>query len=1041
VNTYLSLPLIQTIFCLALTAIVLKGHFRSFVHRLFSVFILWLAVWGIVIFGMRASPDTAHAYVWDKLLIPLAPLIPVTFYHFSVCYTGAIIKRWVLPSVYGICLLFIPLATTDLVISGMRMAPFGYAPIFGPAASVWVFFTYGMFVMALLNFIRAYKISAYAEQRNRAAYIIMGIGVFFIGATFDILPALGLPLYPSLIICNIVFCLTTTVAILRHSLLDIRIVFRKSATYVLTSALLAAPFVGIFLLATRVLTGVSFSWWVYILLLVVLALILPQLWQAIQRRVDRWFYRDRYNYLKALETFSWETQSITDSVKLCSSLVNLIAGALRTSYVYLLQPLGPGDNFVMSYSAGVNNNTPSIILGSESVLVKWLRRSDKILPYQDLAFVPQLQHILPKEREKLEEIGVQLIVPLRTQRGQLSGLLILGHKLSDQPYCIEDMQLINAIRSQMAIHLENVRLYTDAVRARENLETWLNSMSDCVMIVNTDFSIQFVNKAGVERFGAGAGEKCWSALGKDTMCPECSIPHYLRGSTDGLRYGRNIQDREYDIAVAPLLNADGSLSVVEVLRDVTEGKRAQEEIVRLMKTIETAREAINVTSADGTLIYTNPAMDELFGYERGELIGKYPSIFNAGPTPEAVTKKIMAAVEKEGYREGEIRSVRKDGTEFISYARISALVDKDGKITNFLSTQHDITERKRAEMALRESEEFNSSLLTNSPNPILVLNADTSIKYVNPALEKLTGFSSLELIGRKPLYPWWIEETSEELSSRLKKSMRWGARKYEQLFKKKNGERFWVEVSFKTVKVNGESKYHLSNWVDLTEQKRLRENMEFYISEITRVQEEERKRIAREIHDEWVQSLAALALESDSIATQKKNLPKDIIQRLEGLRDATKNILDGLRRFSHELRPGVIDQGGLVSVLEILTEEMNKERVDTSLEIVGSERRLKPEIELVLFRIAQEALRNVRRHSGATKAAIRLRFTRAKVRLTLSDNGSGFKPPERLGDFAAKSKLGLIGMQERARLLNGKFLVKSHIGKGTTVIVEADATD
>ena len=561
-------------------------------------------------------------------------------------------------------------------------------------------------------------------------------------------------------------------------------------------------------------------------------------------------------------------------------------------------------------------------------------------------------------------------------------------------------------------------------------------MTDCVMIVNTHWGIQFVNMAGVEKFGARVGEKCWCALGKDAVCSGCPIPHYLGGSTDGLHYSSNIRHREYDIAVAPLLDAGGSLSVIEVLRDVTESKRAQEEIVRLLRTIENAREAINMTSSDGQIIYTNCAMDELFGYEKGGLIGKYPSVLNAVPTPEAVTKEIMAGIEKKGYWEGEIHNKRKDGTEFLSYARISSLVDEHGKILNFLSTQHDITERKRIESALRESEEFNVGLLTNSPNPILVFDPSASIRYVNPALEKLTGFSSAELVGRKPPFPWWIEETRKESSRELEKAMHRGARKYDQLFRRKNGEHFWVGIAFKTIKVAGECKYHLANWVDLTEQKRLRGNMEFYISQITRAQEEERKRIARELHDESIQSLASLALEIDAITQKKERLPEDVVRRLKGVRAETNIVLDSLRRFSHDLRPGVIDQAGLVPGLEILVEELNEAGgINASLQITGPETRLRPETELALFRITQEALRNARKHSGATDVMIKLRFTHNKARLSIFDNGRGFKLPRMLGDFATGNKLGIIGMQERARLVNGKFLVKSHIGKGTTVIV------
>jgi len=120
-----------------------------------------------------------------------------------------------------------------------------------------------------------------------------------------------------------------------------------------------------------------------------------------------------------------------------------------------------------------------------------------------------------------------------------------------------------------------------------------------------------------------------------------------------------------------------------------------------------------------------------------------------------------------------------------------------------------------------------------------------------------------------------------------------------------------------------------------------------------------------------------------------------------------------------------------------LTEELNKEnRVKVSLEVAGSERRLIPETEVALFRIAQEALHNVQKHSRATQAAIRLKFARNRVRLTVSDNGRGFELPDTLSNLAAESKLGLIGIQERARLLNGKLLVRSGLGRGTTVVVE-----
>jgi PAS domain S-box-containing protein len=120
----------------------------------------------------------------------------------------------------------------------------------------------------------------------------------------------------------------------------------------------------------------------------------------------------------------------------------------------------------------------------------------------------------------------------------------------------------------------------------------------------------------------------------------------------------------------------------------------------------------------------------------------------------------------------------------------------------------DITECKQVEEVLRESEAFSSSLLNNSPTPIILINQDTSVRYVNPALEGLTGFSASEIIGVKAPYPWWTEETLRKTTRDLKKSINKGAQRLEELFQKKSGERFYVEITSRLIKENGQFNPH-----------------------------------------------------------------------------------------------------------------------------------------------------------------------------------------------------------------------------------------
>ena len=263
---------------------------------------------------------------------------------------------------------------------------------------------------------------------------------------------------------------------------------------------------------------------------------------------------------------------------------------------------------------------------------------------------------------------------------------------------------------------------------------------------------------------------------------------------------------------------------------------------------------------------------------------------------------------------------------------------------------------------------------------------------------------------------------------------------YQCLFRKKSGRNIWVESTISSLKKKGDVGYHFIYMSDITEKKRLEENMQFYLIEITKAQEAERKRIAHEIHDDIIQSLASLGLQLDALGKRKNRPQEDLPTLLQGLRNGIQELAGRLRQFSHELHPGILDQG-IIPALENLTQEVSEE-TDMEIQFItyGNEQQLPAEMELCLFRIAQEALRNIVKHSGATEALIRLRYTSKGVKLIISDNGIGFDVPEELGDLASKRKLGIIGMQERSRLLNGKFSLRSSVGKGTTVVAEAEVT-
>ncbi len=339
---------------------------------------------------------------------------------------------------------------------------------------------------------------------------------------------------------------------------------------------------------------------------------------------------------------------------------------------------------------------------------------------------------------------------------------------------------------------------------------------------------------------------------------------------------------------------------------------------------------------------------------------------------------------------------------------------------------------------LRISEENYRELFENANEAIWVHDLEGNIQIANKASERLTGYSVEEL--RKANVKSFVSEQSLNLARQARSKLLQHQHielPYEQRIIRKDGTEAICMLTTSLITSDGEPKAFQNIARDVTMEKRMQENLRFYLQQVTRAQEEERKRITRELHDETAQDLVALSRRLDSFISTADHLSALDITRLEELRQQTDSILDGVRRFSQDLRPSILDDLGLLPALEWLTSDItNHFGTAIGIGVLGSLRRLPPETELVLFRIAQEALRNVWKHSEASRGWVTVEFEDGKIILTVTDNGKGFELPERVGDLASTGKLGLAGMQERAQLIEGTLTLHSEPGKGTTVIIE-----
>jgi len=208
-----------------------------------------------------------------------------------------------------------------------------------------------------------------------------------------------------------------------------------------------------------------------------------------------------------------------------------------------------------------------------------------------------------------------------------------------------------------------------------------------------------------------------------------------------------------------------------------------------------------------------------------------------------------------------------------------------------------------------------------------------------------------------------------------------------------------------------------------------------YVTQILNAQEDERRRIAQELHDGAIQELLVIANTAQQAMSYETSTNTAQLEKMKYTRDAALTITEELRRITFNLRPGVLDNLGLVPAVRWLAEKVRKESgIETRVLISGKVRSLTPETELTIFRIVQEALNNVQRHSKATEAKIRLIYS-SEFKVAVEDNGTGF-PVSGAGSYLAKKNcLGLMGMRQRARSINGNLEISSQVGKGTLVSI------
>jgi len=570
VSLFFVLPLVQAVLAASLGIVVLSARRRNRSHVPFGLFLIVIGAWGVLIFLMRTAADAAAALRWERWLVPLSLLMSALLHHFAALWSRPGRRTPSVAAAYLQIALGLASVLGPSVIEGMRPSVRGYTPLPGPVFPLWSVACLWPVGLGLARLVHIARTTHDAEERNRVAYMLAGVIICFIGGIFDLLPILGFPGSPGLVIGILGFCGLTTFAILRHDLLAIRTALRAIIAAATASVIVAVPMAGAaYLLVLAIHDPVTGTKAGLLVLAAAIFLATPPLWQTVRRRIDRRLLGRRWDHLEAVERLIREIQPLADTADMARVITERLAGYFATTAVSLLvAPEGSAD---LRLAASTLPDANAARLDGGRILGRWLAAAPGVVAYRGLEEVAQVQRAFEAERPVFEALRAELLVPLGRRGRNLAGLLVLGSRERDRAYGLEDRRLLSALSGPFAAVLDNQRRYLEAMRSRADLERWLNGMGEGVIIVDADRRARFVNAAAGARLDIHEGDACGELAG-----PEAGAD----GPGDLQRYEFVREGVTWEASAARLTNPDETSSRIIVVRDLTERQRRAQELIR-----------------------------------------------------------------------------------------------------------------------------------------------------------------------------------------------------------------------------------------------------------------------------------------------------------------------------------------------------------------------------------------------------------------------------------------------------------------------------
>ena len=472
------------------------------------------------------------------------------------------------------------------------------------------------------------------------------------------------------------------------------------------------------------------------------------------------------------------------------------------------------------------------------------------------------------------------------------------------------------------------------------------------------------------------------------------------------------------------------------IQDVTEQRMAEDKLHLMQRAIDSSNNGIIITGQQGqdfAIIYANQSFLDMTGYSMAELLGRNPRFLQDDDNDQPGIRILRDALDKNCDAHAVLRNYRRDGSLFWNEVYISPVYDKRHNSTHYIGVQNDVTQRVELEKLIRNKEAKMRAIIDNVMDGIIITDGHGRIEAFNPSVATMFNYSARELQGR-PIESLFSLDNHHHCPINLAQLRNlhrevWGVTKENSFFPAK------TEISQVDMPDNTLLIFTIQ---DNSDAKLAEQALRKLSSHLEQAREEERSRIAHEIHDELGSKLTAVKMDLSWLDNKLLEIEPNYRQKMPPLFQHIDEAITTVQKIATDLHPSILDHLGLAAALEWQMENFTEQTgLRCHLTLPDEPIEIEEQRATALFRIVQESLTNISRHANASKVEIELRIHDDQLTLSIADNGCGMTSLQ----MNNPDKFGIQGMRERSRHFGGELSIDSQPEQGCTIQLTMPLTE